>query len=79
MVQELYNRQWRTCRGMTSLTAAGRKSPPAGRKTRLRVCIFDAGGVKSAFALLLAKVTKIFRLRLRLWARLWLEYGQLGK
>ena len=31
---------------------------PAGRKTRLRVCIFDAAGVKSAFALLLTKVTK---------------------
>ena len=28
------------------------------RKTRLRVCIFDAAGVKSAFALLLTKVTK---------------------
>lgn len=32
--------------------------PPAGRKTRLRVCIFDATGVKSAFTLLLTKVTK---------------------
>lgn len=29
------------------------------RKTRLRVCIFDAAGVKSAFALLLTKVTKL--------------------
>ena len=28
------------------------------RKTRLRVCIFDAAGVKSAFALPLTKVTK---------------------
>ena len=31
---------------------------PAGRKTRLRVCIFDAAGVKNAFALLLTKVIK---------------------
>ena len=28
------------------------------RKTRLRVCIFDGEAVKSAFALLLTKVTK---------------------
>ena len=28
------------------------------RKTRLRVCIFDGKAVKSAFALLLTKVTK---------------------
>lgn len=28
------------------------------RKTRLRVCIFDGESVKSAFALLLTKVTK---------------------
>lgn len=28
------------------------------RKTRLRVCIFDGEAVKSAFALLLIKVTK---------------------
>lgn len=28
------------------------------RKTRLLVCIFDAAGVKSAFTLLLTKVTK---------------------
>ena len=28
------------------------------RKTRLRVCIFDGDAVKSAFALLLTKVTK---------------------
>jgi len=32
--------------------------PPAGRKTCLQVRIFDAAGVKSAFALLLTKVTK---------------------
>ena len=33
--------------------------PPAGRKTRLRVCTFDkAERVKSAFALLSQKVTK---------------------
>ena len=28
------------------------------RKTRLRVCLFDGEAVKSAFALLLTKVTK---------------------
>ena len=36
--------------------------PPAGRKTRLRVCTFDkAERVKSAFALLSQKVTKAVR------------------
>lgn len=32
--------------------------PPEGRKTCLQVCIFDREPVKSAFALLSAKVTK---------------------
>ena len=32
--------------------------PPAGRKTRLRVCTFVGVADKSAFALLLPKVTK---------------------
>lgn len=67
--------------------------PPAGRKTRLRAWQLLMRSVKSAFALLLAKVTKEGlrpdaarttnvradtdknRLRLRLSARLWLEYG----
>jgi len=72
------------------------KKPPlplGGRKTRLRVCTFVGVADKSAFLLLLTKVTKEGlrpdaarttnvradtdknRLRLRLSARLWLEYG----
>lgn len=34
--------------------------PPAGRKTRLRVCIFDAAGVKSAFAFTFDKSNKTY-------------------
>lgn len=37
------------------------------RKTRLRVCIFDAAGVKSAFALLLTKVTKPENVEIYRW------------
>lgn len=39
--------------------------PPAGRKTCLQVCIFDREPVKSAFALLSTKVTKLWRLKCR--------------
>lgn len=38
---------------------------PAGRKTCLQVCIFDREPVKSAFALLSTKVTKLWRLKRR--------------
>lgn len=38
---------------------------PAGRKTCLQVCIFDREPVKSAFALLSTKVTKLWRLKCR--------------
>ena len=37
----------------------------AGRKTCLQVCIFDREPVKSAFALLSSKVTKLWRLKCR--------------
>ena len=37
------------------------------RKTRLRVCIFDAAGVKSAFTLLLTKVTKPENVEIYRW------------
>ena len=37
------------------------------RKTRLLVCIFDAAGVKSAFTLLLTKVTKPENVEIYRW------------
>lgn len=37
------------------------------RKTRLRVCIFDGAAVKSAFALLLTKVTKPENVEIYRW------------
>lgn len=37
------------------------------RKTRLRVCIFDGEAVKSAFALLLTKVTKPENVEIYRW------------
>ena len=61
VVRQIFH--WLTAEIRSPLRSVHSRHPPdvlypAGRKTCLQVRIFDAIGVKSAFALLLTKVTK---------------------